>query len=206
MSQVVQAKCPHCQNVLRIPEEYLDKAMRCKHCKNTFQAKTKSSTAKVPVAQPANSVKAGVPVAQAHPATNVVVGMPAPPSSNGNSFGFEEEDELRPSIAKSRRSGGALGMLLLVGVFFFLFLLGLGAVGFVGYKVYELQAKKDGGGDGIAKGDGGVRDGVVNPIRDAALDKKPAANDRVNPWLDDGKKPPKKDACLLYTSPSPRDS
>lgn len=40
---IVQAKCPHCGNMLRIPAGWLEKAMRCKHCKNTFQAKAKSS-------------------------------------------------------------------------------------------------------------------------------------------------------------------
>ena len=43
MTQVVQARCPHCQNVLRIPQEWLTQPMRCKHCKNTFQAKSRSS-------------------------------------------------------------------------------------------------------------------------------------------------------------------
>jgi hypothetical protein len=41
MSPVVQANCPHCQNVLRIPEEWLSRSMRCMRCQKIFQAKAK---------------------------------------------------------------------------------------------------------------------------------------------------------------------
>src|SRR5262245_59142195 len=46
---IVQAPCPHCKNTLRIPVGWLDKPMRCKFCKNTFQARPKASeTAAIP--------------------------------------------------------------------------------------------------------------------------------------------------------------
>jgi phage FluMu protein Com len=37
MAAVVQAKCPQCQKVLRIPADWLKQTMRCKHCGQTFQ-------------------------------------------------------------------------------------------------------------------------------------------------------------------------
>ena len=43
MAQVVQARCPHCKNMLRIPAEWLDKPMKCKHCQQLFQAKPRSA-------------------------------------------------------------------------------------------------------------------------------------------------------------------
>src|SRR5439155_25400860 len=41
MTQVVQAKCPGCQRVLRIPADWMQASMRCKHCGLVFQAKPK---------------------------------------------------------------------------------------------------------------------------------------------------------------------
>src|SRR5579871_4266530 len=63
MSQVVQAKCPHCLQTLRIPSEWIGQAMRCKFCKSTFQARTRTPDTPLP----ANAV-AAAPVARAAPA------------------------------------------------------------------------------------------------------------------------------------------
>ncbi len=41
MSQVIQAKCPHCQQMLRIPAAWLNMPMKCKHCKQIFQTKSR---------------------------------------------------------------------------------------------------------------------------------------------------------------------
>ncbi|MEI7686465.1 MAG: hypothetical protein WCL32_15710, partial [Planctomycetota bacterium] len=51
---IVQAKCPHCGNVLRIPADWLERPMRCKHCKNTFQAKAKGPVDPPPAAAPSS--------------------------------------------------------------------------------------------------------------------------------------------------------
>ena len=72
MTQTVQAKCPHCRNVLRIPSEWLNKSMRCKHCKNTFQAKAKDSDA-VTVAAPGGKSSGSVPVAKPANAASTAV-------------------------------------------------------------------------------------------------------------------------------------
>src|SRR5437660_9989351 len=93
MPQVIQAKCPHCRNVLRIPSEWLSKPIRCKHCKQTFQAKAKPP-APVAIAAPATAAK----VAVAQPAhVNGVQGAPpvmaAPPRAASNDpFGFDDDD------------------------------------------------------------------------------------------------------------------
>ena len=42
MAQVVQARCPRCQNMLRIPVEWLTQPMKCKHCQQIFQAKPRA--------------------------------------------------------------------------------------------------------------------------------------------------------------------
>src|SRR4051812_5611582 len=52
MSQVVQASCPKCKNVLRIPVQWLTQPMRCKHCQQIVQAKIKSGTAPQPTPNP----------------------------------------------------------------------------------------------------------------------------------------------------------
>ena len=40
---IVQARCPFCKNLLRIPADWLERPMRCKHCKNIFQAKERAA-------------------------------------------------------------------------------------------------------------------------------------------------------------------
>ncbi len=67
MTQAVQAKCPHCKQILRIPGEWLDRPMRCKHCQQVFQARSKSATPMPPVARPVvpplpPAPPAGIPV------------------------------------------------------------------------------------------------------------------------------------------------
>jgi Caspase domain len=42
MSQAVQAKCPHCQQMLRIPAAWLNLPMKCKHCQQIFQTRPRS--------------------------------------------------------------------------------------------------------------------------------------------------------------------
>jgi hypothetical protein len=191
MPQVVQAKCPHCQNVLRIPEEWLTQSMRCKHCRNTFQAKLKvgpnSALASVPTAKPAHA-------ATAQPA-GVMVGLPVTPQKTtaNDPFGFEDEPS-SPSIETSpRRRKRGSGALILLTMFLFVFLAGLGGVGFVAYRIYEDAqnnvnpiAKGDGGGK-IKNGDGSVVVPSVNG--DSKKDKKigvPPVKDVVK---NDKKKP-----------------
>jgi len=104
MTQVVQAKCPHCKQVLRIPADWLCQPMRCKHCRQTFQARQKApaaAPAAYPVAIPVNGMGIQAPVARpvaavpARPVTpppprTIPVAMPAPAS---NPFAFDSSSE-----------------------------------------------------------------------------------------------------------------
>src|SRR5262245_46561311 len=100
MAQVVQAKCPQCKNVLRIPGEWLHLPMRCKHCRQIFQARQKPGGARpaYPVAKPAS------------PPTAIPVGTLAPTrgASPSNPFNFDEPTPAgrKPATARRRRQQG----------------------------------------------------------------------------------------------------
>ncbi len=119
MSQVVQAKCPHCNNVLRIPMEWVYQPMRCKFCNQVFQAMQRPPAAPTPAAPtpaaptpaapaPQSSAKAAVrpgtppvvPVVAVAPAkpTPVPVARPAP-------GGAPPSSRTPPPAGRSRTSG-----------------------------------------------------------------------------------------------------
>src|SRR5438093_429426 len=45
MADVVQLKCPHCKNTLRVPADWVQRPVRCKHCQQVFQARPKKTPA-----------------------------------------------------------------------------------------------------------------------------------------------------------------
>jgi hypothetical protein len=49
MTRVVQARCPSCKNVLRIPAEWLTQPMKCKHCLQIFQARSVTGDSAAPM-------------------------------------------------------------------------------------------------------------------------------------------------------------
>jgi hypothetical protein len=55
MPEAIQAKCPGCQKVLRIPANWIGQAIRCKHCGTTVQARIKSGTKRAEAASAWNS-------------------------------------------------------------------------------------------------------------------------------------------------------
>jgi hypothetical protein len=69
MAQLIQAQCPRCKNILRMPADWLGQPMRCKHCGQVFQPRLRSASAPPPSpagvlrAQPRSSPPAAVPVA-----------------------------------------------------------------------------------------------------------------------------------------------
>jgi len=174
MSQVVQAKCPHCHSVLRIPADWVAKAMRCKHCKQTFQAKAAPAT----VAKPSTPV----PVAQPAKAMPIPVGKPAKaaaPPTDHTPFGFDVDEPEPPSStpAAPRSRGTSAGTWLLLFMFFLLFLGGGGAAGYVVYRAFTDPPTRD--GKQLAKND---TKGENAPAKKSGPDngidkKKPASVD-----------------------------
>ncbi len=148
MSAIVQATCPGCKNVLRIPAAWLGQAFKCKHCGQVIQARDKAPLprpAEKPAAQPV-----AVPIAQA---ARIPVARPA----NSDPFSFAGEDKPAPSSrrpAKTRGRSGGGGVvkgMILAGAFLFVALLA------VAIAWPYLSGK---GPDQIAQNDGtGKRDG-----------------------------------------------
>jgi hypothetical protein len=193
MSKVIQAKCPHCQNILRIPADWVAKALRCKHCKKTFQAKAKAADS-----SPTAIVAKPKPAATS---TNAVQAATPAKASTHQPFGFDEDNSPAPTIARRKKKGS--GAVLLLAVFFFLFLLGAAGAGAVFYKIANPDAFNDFFAKNDAKatdhprsGDASVRvDGAANPDggagKDASADK--ARTDDVPKKPINNKRPPFKD-------------
>jgi hypothetical protein len=117
MAQVVQAVCPGCRQVLRIPAAWVDQPMKCKHCGLIFRARTKAAPTapaprpQVPVAIPVSLARTPLPPVRKAPVA-VPVASPAaavqtaPPG--GNPFGqldFNTASSPSPG-GRRRRSGG----------------------------------------------------------------------------------------------------
>src|SRR5262245_27808310 len=78
---VVQAVCPGCKNKLRIPAQWVNQAMRCKHCGLILQAKAAISPAAP------TSVSARTPLPPTAPPVAVPMGIPAPVTADQVLFG-----------------------------------------------------------------------------------------------------------------------
>ena len=120
MSQVVQAKCPKCKNVLRIPADWLGRPMRCKNCGEVFQALAKAPAAPAPVATGITAAPAApVPAAAIQPGTPPPSPRPASRPRNDDPFAFDDDHE--PAAAppprsrqRPRKSGGGWGKVALL--------------------------------------------------------------------------------------------
>jgi hypothetical protein len=119
MSAVVQATCPGCNNVLRIPADWLHQAIRCKQCGTVLQARTPAARpVKNPAPQPKKAPPAqAVPAAVARPAATY---RAAP--ANGSPFGDLADDDTNPRRRRRRRGTPwwtgpliALAVMLLAG-------------------------------------------------------------------------------------------
>jgi hypothetical protein len=138
MSAVVQAVCPGCKQVLRIPADWLGQAFKCKHCGMVIQARAQAPAVAPPVARPVAAKPKAKPVAQP-------VAFPARPqqASSAEPFSFDEDDRpvTSPPRRARRRSGcGALTALILAAA-----VLGVAAVGLIFAWPYlaEMRAKID---------------------------------------------------------------
>jgi hypothetical protein len=121
MTQVVQAKCPKCKNVLRIPADWLGRAMRCKHCGEVFQARAKGSEAASAVAAsgPAEAPARSAPAA-AQPGRPAQAPRPTHRPHNDDPFAFHDDPEPAAEPVARRRqqrakSGAGGKVALLVG-------------------------------------------------------------------------------------------
>ena len=116
-AQVVQATCPGCKTVLRIPGDWLRKPIRCKNCGTVMQAREPAKVAPNPPSPPRLPTKAPI----APPKT-----MPA--STAG--FDFDDEgtgyDSPPPSRRRKKKSGAWVGLAILGGL-----ALSLGVLAFV---------------------------------------------------------------------------
>jgi len=174
MAQVIQAKCPHCKNLLRIPADWLAQSMRCKQCKKVFQAKTNPAPANAPDsnATPLPPTQAK-PIAQSADAAQTAVAVAPPPKASPKQmFGFDDDDT--PTIVRAKKKGG--GTALLLGMFGVLFLIGAGAAGAVLYKIANPNAF-EGFALSSTKTDGPAADGQSNT--DAELKDLSAKKDKL---------------------------
>src|SRR5262245_33945886 len=148
MIQVVQAPCPGCRRVLRIPAEWVHQAMRCKHCGLTLQAKPRSPAAASSAAHadtitaPASIIQPPAPVPAVSPANG------APPA-----FVFDGQESAGPAPRSRRRGGSGWGKAAVAAVCV------LALLGTLGYFAWpELGNRRTGGSrsdeGGVAQDDG----------------------------------------------------
>jgi len=119
MSTVVQSTCPGCKQVLRIPADWLTKAVRCKRCGLLLQARP---AAKPSVARPASITRTPPPAAAPVPVAAVAVA----PTAGGDPFAQLDAADVapvRPARYRRRGAGGwwkgpvvALSVLVIAGL------------------------------------------------------------------------------------------
>src|SRR5947209_19117853 len=102
MSAIVQATCPGCKNVLRVPADWVSQPIRCKHCGVVMLSKNQPGgpEAGKPVAPKSKTPPIAQPVAAvAKPASSKVSGSPfadlAAPLENG-----DDAQARRPPVRK----------------------------------------------------------------------------------------------------------
>lgn len=158
MTQVVQAKCPFCQNVLRIPAEWLAQPMRCKFCKQVIQAKPAASTLATAITAGATSAAVAPPP---EAATAVVAGTTQRRSSGGL-FSFDDESE-PAALAPPRQAKKGKGLWIATGLLVLLSAAAVFAVVFFGPQIRDFLLGKPNGepiaqnGDKVAVTDKGAQ-------------------------------------------------
>jgi len=90
MSTIVKLRCPNCSTMLKIPTDWLEQAMRCKHCGQVLRTRKKSPTSEAlpaSVPTPPDAELADMPPATASPPLPAGFGAPPQPASP---FAFAE--------------------------------------------------------------------------------------------------------------------
>jgi hypothetical protein len=128
MAQVVQAVCPGCKTVLRVPADWVGQTIRCKSCGTMMQAKGAAApdAARTPAPKRKSSPAAkAAPGKTPSPATSVA---PAPAATASGGFDFAaavaDVDDSPKVRATRRRKQSSKGPWVVLGV-----LLGLVVVG-----------------------------------------------------------------------------
>jgi len=78
MSRIVQSACPGCKKRLRIPAEWLQQSIRCKHCGMVLQVKQHTASPKVTSPPPSPHEERSVPAAA------IQVAMPVGSAANND--------------------------------------------------------------------------------------------------------------------------
>ncbi len=113
MAGVVQATCPGCKNVLRIPTDWLGQAFKCKHCGIVIQARG-------PAEAPAAAKSAAAKPAARPVAKPVAVPAKSSKAAPADPFAFDEDAPVVSRRPRARRRSGcgvavALFAVVLVG-------------------------------------------------------------------------------------------
>lgn len=154
MSTVVQATCPGCKNILRIPADWLHQSVKCKHCGLVLQARPPAAQAPVPAAAPNARITPAprgtlapppLPAAPAAMPAAMPMAMPAatvapadPHSPFGALDGTEEESPAARRRRRRKQGGMWKGPVILLAV------LGVagGVTAFSWPKIKELLASE----------------------------------------------------------------
>ncbi|HEY1862017.1 MAG TPA: hypothetical protein VGG61_16775, partial [Gemmataceae bacterium] len=81
MSAVIQANCPGCKQIIRLPADWVHLSIHCKHCGAILQAKSKSTpsnTLALPAKPPAPASNAATPAPAAQARVSVADSEPIP--------------------------------------------------------------------------------------------------------------------------------
>lgn len=173
MKQVVQATCPGCKKVLRIPADWVQQAVKCKHCGTVIQTRARPTAAP----QRPQGTGAGARAAEQSPfaelaAADATAPVAAPPPAaprmrDAKNTPAEEDVEPeapRPRKRGSRGGGWAILILLWIGA---LAIIGVAAVLIVPRLLAprtdsQAQDNEDEGGGGSGGG-GGESDAGQRP-------------------------------------------
>src|SRR5262245_37700174 len=90
MSQILQARCPGCQKVLRLPAEWVSATVRCKHCSLVVRVKSKAATG----TSEGNGVHKN---GEAEP-TAITAAPPVPPAEAVNQRAVEMSVSVAPPV------------------------------------------------------------------------------------------------------------
>lgn len=162
MTRVVQAECPHCKKLLRIPAEWIAQQMKCKHCRQVFQAR--------PLSEPVPRL----PNPSTHSVT-ITASTPPPTPFEHLTVSIGQSDNILRSRSRRRQAGTWKALLLLAA-----FVAVAGAV-FVsaGPHWSDLFSAKDSARD--ANGGDKKQTGINDPAKKKGPKLTPSAGNEVFP-------------------------